>query len=255
MANGGTGRIGANITLTDDLTVTNDVYLIGNDKTITMDTHKIIVPTDKTFKASNTTFTGGENTIQQNLGSKVELNNCSFTDCTGLGSVIDCQVDIGSLSNATDFTTILNECSITNCDMAILHGGELTIENCNITGKISNPNNPYGLYQTDGEAVILRTTFNLTNETPIESDIGFNPCIFICGENATINGLGHTDLQNNDINTFLEAPQYNSSEIDMTYLHSGIDDYITIQADNGYCHAVSSVDKIYKTNVTVRRVE
>lgn len=252
--NGGTGRIGANITLTDDLTVINDVYLIGNNKTLTMDSHKIIIPNNKTFKAENTTFTGGENTIQQNTGSKVELTKCTFNGCTGLGSVIDCQVDIGSLSNATDFTTVLNECNISNCDMAILHGGELTIEDCNITGKISNPNNPYCLYQTDGEAVILRTIFNLTNETPIESDIGFNPCIFVCGENATINGLGHTDLQGNDINSFLEAPQYNSSTIDITYLHDAISDYVKLEASNGYCHAVSSVDKIYKTNVTARRL-
>jgi hypothetical protein len=126
-SNGGIGRLGANITLNSDITVTKDVLIIGNNKTITMATNKIIVPEGKIFKASDTVFTGGKNAIQQSTSTKVELTGCSFSNCTGLGSVIDCQVDIGSLENETDFTTILTDCTISNCDMAILHGGDLTV--------------------------------------------------------------------------------------------------------------------------------
>ena len=252
--NGGIGRLGANITLTNDLTLSKDVLIIGNGKTLTMDNHKIIVPSERTFKASNLIFTGGENTIQQNTDSKVELVNCSFSDCIGLGSVIDCQVDIGSLENATDFTTILNECTISNCDMAILHGGDLTITNCQITGKIGNKDYPYFLYQTDGEATITGTTFRLTSNSQISTDIEFNSCIFICGANAQINNGDYTELQNNNITGFLTNSQ-NTSIIDVTYYYDAIEDYITLQSSNGFCHSVSGVDYVFKTNVTVRRVE
>ena len=252
-SNGGIGRLGANITLTSDLTVSKDVLILGNDKTLTMASHKIIVPSDKIFKAEDTIFTGGKNSIQQSTGTKVELTNCAFSNCTGLGSVIDCQVDIGSLENETDFTTILTDCTISNCDMAILHGGDLTVENCNVTGKISDSKYPYFLYQTDGNARITQTHFAITNDTQIATDIKFNSCIFICGTEATINGLGHFELQNNNINSFLSTPQYNTSTVDLEYYYDLIEDYITLTATNGYCHSTSGTDYVFKTAVEARR--
>ena len=250
--NGGVGRLGANITLNTDLTVTNDVYLIGNDHTINLDGHKIIIPTDHTFKADNTHFRYGENTIQQNTGSKVELTDCTFGYCTGLGSVIDCQVNLDSLSDELDFTTNLTRCIIAESDMAILHGGELNITDCRVQGIISNPSYPYFLYQTDGNATILQSEFTLINNTQISSDIEFNSCIFICGETAQINGYSHTELQNNNLQQFLET-QRNSSIINVTYYYTPINDYITLYSEKGYCHSVSSVDYVFKTNVTPTR--
>ena len=252
--NGGIGRLGSNITLTNDLTISKDVLIIGNTKTINMNSHKIIVPTDKTFKSENTVYTNGYNTIQQHTQSTVELNNCTFTNCTGLGSVIDCQIDIESLELENDFTTNITGCTFTNNDMCILHGGELNIENCTITGKIGNPNYPYFLYQTDGNAVILQSTFNLSSNTQISTDIEFNSCIFVCGETAIINGYDHSQLQNNNITAFTTT-QRNSSKINVTYYYPTISDYITLQSDNGYCHSVSDVDYVFKTGVSVRRTD
>ena len=252
--NGGIGRLGANITLTNDLTLTNDVLIIGNTKTLNMNNHKIIVPTEKTFKANETLFTNGYNTIQQYTESTVELNSCTFTNCTGLGSVIDCQIDIESLEMENDFTTTIIGCTFTNNDMCILHGGELTIENCTITGKIGNPSYPYFLYQTDGNAVILQSTFDLSSNTQISTDIEFNSCIFICGETATINGYDHTQLQNNNITAFTTT-QRNTSTINVTYYYPTIEDYITLQSDKGYCHTVSNVDYVFKNGVTARRTD
>ena len=206
-----------------------------------------------TFKCENTQFTNGKNTIQQQTSSNVELNNCSFTDCTGLGSVIDCQVNIGSLSESNDFNTILTNCTITNSDMAILHGGDLTVTGCTVTGKISDKNYPYFLYQTDGEAVITGSVFNLTNDEQLDYDIEFNSCIFICGETATINGLTYLELQNNNITQFISNPQNNRSSIDVTYYYPAIEDYVTLQSDNGYCHSTSNTDFVFKTNITPRR--
>ena len=250
--NGGIGRLGANITLTNDLTITKDVLIIGNTKTINMNSHKIIVPTDKTFKSENTVYTNGYNTIQQHTSSTVELTECTFTNCTGLGSVIDCQLDMESLEVENDFTTNITGCTFTNNDLCILHGGELNIENCTVTGKIGNPNYPYFLYQTDGNATILQSNFNLSSNTQISTDIEFNSCIFICGETATINGYDHSQLQNNNITTFTTT-QRNSSTINVTYYYPTISDYITLESSKGYCHSVSDVDYVFKSNVTVRR--
>jgi hypothetical protein len=218
-----------------------------------MQSHKIIVPSEKTLKAENTVFNNGKNTIQQNTGSNVELTECEFTGATGIGSVIDCQVDINNLNTENDFTTILTDCTINNCDTAILHGGDLAITGCTVTGKISDKNYPYFLYQTDGEAVITGSVFNLTNDEQLDYDIEFNSCIFICGETATINGLNHSELQNNNLTPFLTT-QRNTSEIDITYYYTAIEDYITLSSDNGYCHSVSGIDFVFKTNITPRRI-
>ena len=250
--NGGIGRLGANITLTNDLTLNKDVLIIGNDKTINMNAHKIIVPTGKTFKSENTVYTNGYNTIQQYTGSTVELTDCTFTGCTGLGSVIDCQLDMESLEIENDFTTNITGCTFSNNDMCILHGGELNIENCTVTGKIGNPSYPYFLYQTDGNAIILQSKFTLQSDSQISTDIEFNSCIFICGETATINGYDHNQLQNNNLTVFTTT-QKNSSKINVTYYYPTISNYITLQSDNGYCHSVSNIDYVFKSNVTLRR--
>ena len=250
--NGGIGRLGANITLTNDITLDKDVLIIGNGKTINMQSHKIIVPTERTFKSENTIYTNGYNTIQQYPMSTVELTDCTFTNCTGLGSVIDCQLDMESLEVENDFTTNITGCTFTNNDLCILHGGELNIENCTVTGKIGNPSYPYFLYQTDGNATILQSNFNLSSNTQISTDIEFNSCIFICGETATINGYDHSQLQNNNITTFTTT-QRNSSTINVTYYYPTISDYITLQSDKGYCHSVSDIDFIFKSNVNVSR--
>lgn len=253
-SNGGIGRLTTNLTLTNDLNVNNNVYLTTVDKTLTMEGHKITVPDSKTFKAENITFTGGQNTIQQNVGSKVELTTCTFTDCTGLGSVIDCQVDIQSLNDPTDFNTTLTNCVISNCNNpAIISGGELTVTGADVTGKVDNPNYPYFLYQTDGEAVILDSKFKLVSASQITSDIEYNSAIFTCGETAQINGHTHSELQTNDLTSFLTV-QRNSSEIDVTYKYNLINDYIKLEAGNGFCHSVSGVDYVFKTNVSLTRL-
>lgn len=251
---GGVGRLGANLTLTDDLTLTKSVNLIGNDCSIDMTSHKISVGSDLTFKAQTVNFSNGVNTIQQEPNSNVELYDCNFNNCTGFGSVIDCQVDLASLDETDDFTTKLTDCVISDCDMAILHGGNLEVTRCTINGKISNKNYPFFLYQTDGNATILNSEFNLTDNTVYDYDIEFNSCIFTCGETATINGYSHTELQNNNMSAFFDT-QRNTSTIDIQYYYSLIEANVRLQSNKGYCHSVSNVDYIFKSNVTITRGE
>lgn len=251
---GGVGRLGANLTLTNDLTVSKSVNLIGNDCSIDMSNCKVVVPSDLTFKAQSVGFSNGVNTLQQEPNSTVELNDCNFINCTGFGSVIDCQVDLASLDDSDDFNTKLTNCTIANCDMAILHGGNLEVNGCSVIGKISNKNYPYFLYQTDGNATILNSQFNLSSDTEYDYDIEFNSCIFTCGETATVNGYSHSELQNNNLTAFFDT-QRNTSTIDVKYYYSLIEDTVHLQSSKGFCHSVSGVDFVYKTNITLTRGE
>ena len=252
---GGTGRLSEVIQLTNDLTLSKSVNLIGNNKVLLMSQHKIVVPSDLTFKAESVRFQQGVNTIQQEPNSNVELSDCIFTGCTGFGSVIDCQVDLASLDETDDFNTKLTNCTIANCDMAILSGGNLEVDGCTVIGKISNKNYPYFLYQTDGNATILNSEFNLRDtRTTYNYDLEFNTCIFTCGETATVNGYSHTELQNNNLSAFFDT-QRNTSTIDVKYYYSLIEDTVHLQSNKGYCHSVSGVDYIFKSNVTITRGE
>ena len=251
--NGGASRLGANITLSETLTLSNNVKLLGENKTIDLNEYKIIVPTGKSLTVTDVDFINGKHTIMQEVGSSVELDGCSFTDCTavnGHGAVIDCDVDLHSLDNPTDFNTVITNCNFNNCDCIILHGGDLRVDKCNVVGKLGNYDYPYFLYQTDGTAVITQSQFSITKETAINEDIKFNSCIFVCGKNATINGVSYIELQKNNIQSFLER---NSSTINLTYYYEPIEQNITLQSDKGYCHAVSNKSQIYKTNVEVTR--
>ena len=250
---GGIGRLGADITLTDNITVDNNIYIIGNDLNIDLNGYQFIINENKTFKVEKTIFTNGINTIHQKINTKVELTDCTFVDCTGTGSCIECDIELQSLESTEDFTTVLTGCTFTNNDMCILHGGDLTIQDCNVSGKISDSNYPYFLYQTDGNATILQSSFNISKNTAIATDIKFNSCIFVCGVSALINGLSHSDLQNNNIDSFLDVPQNNQSNIDLTYYYDLIEDYITLQSSKGFTHSASGVDYIFKTGVKPER--
>ena len=253
---GGVGILGGDITLTADIDIfRKDAYLKGDNHTVNLNGYNITVPTGRTFKATDTTFSNGVNCIHQKTDSAVILDNCTFTDCTGLGSCIECDIELQSLSNPTDFGTKITNTTFTNNDTPILHGGDLTVQNCTVDGKIGDPNYPYFLYQTDGTATLLQNNFSITNDTTLNYDLEFNSCIFICGETALVNGLSHEDLQRNNIETFNNQPQNNQSSINVSYYYDLIEDNITLTADNGYCHSVSDVDFVFKSNVNITRSE
>ena len=158
-SNGGIGKLGANLTLTSNQTLNKPVMLIGNNKTLNLNGKQLIIK--DTFKAEDLTFTGGVNTLYQKTGSKVELTDCAFTNNTGIGSCIRCDIDLQSLDNPNDYHTVLTDCLFSNNDLCILHGGELTVTGCNVTGKISDKEYPYFLYLTDGDAYITGSNFNI----------------------------------------------------------------------------------------------
>lgn len=252
VAVGGIIRLGADITLIDNIMVDKNIVIYGEDHNINCNGSKFIIGAGVTFKCNDTAFINGFNTIQQNVGSSVYVTGCSFSNCTGLGSVIDCQVDVGSLENPNDFITELTDCEFFNNDMCILHGGDLTVDGCTVTGKVWDKDYPYFLYQTDGSAIVLNSSFHIASESVFESDIGFNPAIFIVGSEAIVNGRGQGEWNDNNILTFLNS---NTSSVDLRYHYDLISDTIHLTADNGYCYAVSGSDYLFKANVTIARGE
>ena len=264
LTNGGTAKLGANITVPynvgDDpeIPINHDIVLIGNKKTLNMNYTGFRIKEGVTFKAEDVTFYHGTYTIYQETNTTVELDHCNFENCYGVASCIKCDITIGSLDNPSDFITILNNCIFKDNRFAILHGGNLTVNNCTITetpGEWDGAGDyPYFLYQTDGNADIRNSNFTLTNnEVSIDYDVKFYPCIFICGENAQINGYNHSELQRNNITGFLTGDYNNRSSILLRYVYDVISNFVTVASDNGFCHGVSGVDYVFKTNVTIQR--
>ena len=259
-SNGGYGELTDNIILNSTIPVLENVHLNGNDHYIvgqgSFATPLIIINTNKRFTAKDTNFGIGNPIILQKNGSTLDLTNCllgqgGLYGDNMLGTSIKCDLDLDSLNDPNDYTTILTDCLISGSNgCCILHGGNLTLDNTTIEGQATVSEYPYCLYQVDGEANINNCNFNYTSNTTSEEDLLFNPAIFCIGETATINNSSYADYGKNNIPGFLNN---NTSTINVTYHYDLIDDDITLQTDNGYCHMVSGVDYLFKTNVTPRR--
>lgn len=259
-ANGGYGELTDNIILNSTISILENVHLNGNDHYIigqgSFATPLIIINTNKKFTAKDTQFGIGNPIILQKNGSTLDLTNCllgqgGLYGDNMLGTSIKCDLDLDSLNDPNDYTTILTDCLINESNgCCILHGGNLTLDNTTINGQVTVSEYPYSLYQVDGDANINNCNFTYTSNTTSEEDLLFNPAIFCVGETATIDNSGYSDYGKNDIPGFLNN---NTSTIDVTYHYDLIDDDITLESDNGYCHMVSGVDYLFKTNVTPRR--
>lgn len=252
------------------INVNHDLLVYGNGCEIDFNEYGFSILNDCVFKLKDCSCVDGDTSIIQNIGSKVELDNCKFTNCkssnyNNLGSVIYCDVDLESLSDPTDFTTRIINCTFTNNHNTIFHGGELLIDNCkfhNTDPLMSDNNNPAFLYQTDGDATISNSIFDIDydeNNTLCENETnsGFSQCIFQCGETAIINNVTHNYLQNNNFTQFLDN---NKAHVYMKYYYPAIETCvysspIETKEDTSYCYCISGDDHVYKQNVQVTRVD
>ena len=263
-------RLGANLTATANIPINRSVKIIGNDKTINLDSYRFVLKEDVEFKAENVVFNNGDTTIIQAKNTKIELtqvtfNNCTSTNYNGLGSCIFCDVDVDSLDVTNDYITTLTECTFTDNANCILHGGELTIQKCTLTNNHlnnHNKNNVAFVYQTDGTCLIQNSNIELDYRAEgsglcsDEETIGFAQAIIMCGETANINGASHSDLQNDNTLPFFELPFNNRGYLNVKYYYPSLEACVqSLSNDNGCCHACSGVDWVFKNNVTVRRSE
>jgi hypothetical protein len=258
-------RLGANLTATANIPINRSVKIIGNDKTIDLDSHRFVLVEDVQLTIENTRLDNGDTTIIQAKNTKVELNGVTFNNCTssnynGLGSCIFCDVDVDSLNNTDDYITTLNNCTFTNNSNCILHSGELTIIGCTLNNDDTtniNTNNAAFVYQTDGTCLIQQSVFNIDYDySSAEANIGYAQCIVMCGETANINGATHTDLQGDNTLPFFDVPFNNRADTYAKYYYPQITDNvesITLIDDKGCCHSVSNRDWVYKNNIKVQR--
>lgn len=256
--NGGIGELTDHISLDNNVTINKNVHLKGNGYRIENGSNSIIVAENKRFKVEHVRFLWGNPTILQKANSTVEASDCIFQAAgysgnNKLGTVIKCDIDLDSLNITDDFTTIITDSEIVdNFYCTILHGGTLVLSNTFVRAKVLESEYPYCLYQVDGEAEITNCSFRHNYEYRVPYDCLFNPAIFCIGETAIINHGSYADYGRNDVTGFLNN---NTSTIDVTYPYTLIGEDITLQTENGYCHMVSGVDYLFKTNVTPRRVE
>lgn len=251
---GGVGRLTNNIMQPNGIEINKDIKILGDNHVLI---GTLIINENINFKAENlninTSLFRYDGVIQKK-GSNVELTNCTFDSCK-IG--VKCDINRDSLTDSTDFKTKLTNCTFKNTrTVCILHGGELNVDNCIIQASTKEPSvyyYPYFLYQTDGNATITNSQFEYIKKNILNREILFNHCIFMCGETAVINGLNHDELMRNNIPNFLEPPFNNTSKIDVTYYYTEIEDFVILNSDNGFCHAVSGEDFAFKTNVKPKR--
>ena len=243
-------RLGTDITLNANVNITHDCLIIGNSNTLNFAGYHIMIK--GIVKLNDLELTGTSWGIKQLTNSKLTVSDCEVTGFGGssLGNFIRCDINLNNLENPTDFITEIDNTSFNLNGHAILHGGELTIDNCSLTGDGSEDYG-YFVYQTDGSCLIRNSTFDIHSET-ISHDVKFLPCLVMCGENAMINGASHSDLQGKDTLPFFDLPFNNRATIDLTYKYDAIDDYISLSGD-GCCHGVSGVDFVFKNNVLITR--
>lgn len=164
-------RLGANITLpyNSRIPILHDAIIIGNNKTLKLNHSSLVIQEGKTLKIQDTTIYNGDNAIIQKDNTLLEMDGCTFKDCTsrqgeGLGSCVYCDIDLDSLTVPNDFTTNINNTTFKDCHGAILHGGKLTVTNSTYkleTSNTMNTHSPYFLYQTDGEATLTGNVFDV----------------------------------------------------------------------------------------------
>lgn len=264
-------KLDADLGLTSNILISNDLIIKGNGKRLTLNNHSIIINEGNKVIIENAELNIGSPAIIQKENSILELTKVKFTnniaaDYNNLGSCIFCDVDLESLSVDSDFTTRINDCTFINNHSAIFHGGQLTVDNCKYLNNdltYVDKDNPAFLYQTDGDAEITNSIFdiNYTEDTLCENqiNIGFAQALIRCGLTATINTATHESLQEDNKLQFFENYR-NQSHVFAKYYYPQIETCVftspvTDKETESICYCVSGTDWVYKTNAVVTRAD
>ena len=264
------------IELTNDITflsrinVNHDLVVYAKGHELDFNKFGFNILNNATFKLNEAKVINGNSSIIQALRTKVDVTNCSFTNCisdnyNNLGSVIYCDVNLESLADATDFTTNITGCTFKNNTCCIFHGGDLNITNSklhNTDTKYVDMNNPALICQTDGSCSITSSVFDITYNSDAlcsqQINIGFGQALILCGETALINTYTREQLSHNDNLPFFEAPYNNQSHIFAKYYYPQIEECVitspvTDKEDKSVCYAVTENDWVYTSNAHVTK--
>lgn len=264
-------KLGADLGLTSNIQISSDVIVYGEDNKLTLNNHSIILNEGVKLILKNAELNIGSPAIIQKENSILELTKVKFTnniaaDYNNLGSCIFCDIDLESLSVDSDFITRIKDCTFINNHSAIFHGGQLTVDNCKYLNNdltYVDKDNPAFLYQTDGDAEITNSIFdiNYTEDTLCENqiNIGFAQALIRCGLTATINTATHESLQEDNKLPFFENYR-NQSHVFAKYYYPQIETCVfTSPVENketeSICYCVTGTDWVYKTNAVVTRAD
>lgn len=264
-------KLGADLGLTSNIQISSDVIMYGEDNKLTLNNHSIILNEGVKLILENAELNIGSPAIIQKENSILELTKVKFTnniaaDYNNLGSCIFCDIDLESLSVDSDFITRIKDCTFINNHSAIFHGGQLTVDNCKYLNNdltYVDKDNPAFLYQTDGDAEITNSIFdiNYAEDTLCENqiNIGFAQALIRCGLTATINTATHESLQEDNKLPFFENYR-NQSHVFAKYYYPQIETCVfTSPVENketeSICYCVTGTDWVYKTNAVVTRAD
>lgn len=264
-------KLGADLGLTSNIQISSDVIVYGEDNKLTLNNHSIILNEGVKLILENAELNIGSPAIIQKENSILELTKVKFTnniaaDYNNLGSCIFCDIDLESLSVDSDFITRIKDCTFINNHSTIFHGGQLTVDNCKYLNNdltYVDKDNPAFLYQTDGDAEITNSIFdiNYTEDTLCENqiNIGFAQALIRCGLTATINTATHESLQEDNKLPFFENYR-NQSHVFAKYYYPQIETCVfTSPVENketeSICYCVTGTDWVYKTNAVVTRAD
>lgn len=264
-------KLGADLGLTSNIQISSDVIVYGEDNKLTLNNHSIILNEGVKLILENAELNIGSPAIIQKENSILELTKVKFTnniaaDYNNLGSCIFCDIDLESLSVDSDFITRIKDCTFINNHSAIFHGGQLTVDNCKYLNNdltYVDKDNPAFLYQTDGDAEITNSIFDIDyqDNTLCENqiNIGFAQALIRCGLTATINTATHESLQEDNKLPFFENYR-NQSHVFAKYYYPQIETCVFTspvedKENESICYCVTGTDWVYKTNAVVTRAD
>lgn len=241
--------------------LSNDIYIIGEDRTFNLNDYSIIFDKGVTAKLESINFTRGAPCLVQNDDSKLTLINCSFTDCK---ITDECKGSILSTLDSKNIVTEFNSCSILNSPHSIWHCGDLTINKLTaLYDNYENIDTDYSLLLTivNGITDINNSDFNINFDTNIlcsnQLDIKYAQSLISISEDGQLNGITGDKLTNNNSLNYLF--NNNSSNIYCKYYYPRIESCVEVTPVQGFngkscCHVVLGVDWIFKNNAEIKRL-
>ena len=257
-------ELSGDITFDEDLTLPQNLYLIGDGHRVNLGNHTVFVD-GVSCKCKAVDFINGSPCFVQGAGSKLELLDCGFNNAKitdrHKGSVI-------STLNSDNITSILTGCIILNCHHSIWHNGDLTVNNIkalyNNFNSATDTDYSEFLTQWQGTANITNSIFDIDFNTQelctSETDIKYAESLIGLSPETTFNGYTADKLQNDNTLPLFTNPYNNQSHIYARYYYPAIEECVITSPEQGYenksaCHTILGTDWVYKNNAKVTRTD
>ena len=253
-------ELSSDITFTSNLSLPQNLYLIGNDHQIFMGNYSVVLE-NVSCKCEKVSFNDGNPIFIQGADSKLNVVGCVFNNANisdeYKGSVL-------STLNKSNITSTFSGCSILNCHHSIWHCGTLIIDNCKALFNDFNNSvdTDYSAFLTahDCQIEITNSIFDIdyTDLCSDEIDIKYAETLICLGENAIMNGVTVDKLTADNTLPLCTSQYNNQSHIYCKYYYPAIEECVIASPlptfeDKAVCHTIMGQDWIYKNNVQITK--